>query len=142
MGRHEKHQEVKLIIGLIGKETLFAEVEKKLGEKFGDIDFASDCIDFTFTNYYKEEMGHELKRKFLTFKQDIDPTQLVDIKLYTNELENKFLDDSSCRKVNIDPGYINLSKLVLASRVNELPANCFRHQILPSVKFSKKLRFP
>ena len=115
MGSSEKHKDVKLIIGLIGKEALFDEVQKSLVQEFGAIDFASDHIEFTYTNYYEKEMGKGLKRKFLTFKQEINPSQLVDIKLFSNELESKFLESSSSRQVNIDPGYITLSKLILAT---------------------------
>jgi len=61
-------------------------------------------------------MGKNLSRKFISFKHLIDPERLVSIKLFTNKLEEKFLwPGSSRRKINIDPGYLTLSKLILAT---------------------------
>ncbi|MCP4649002.1 MAG: DUF4416 family protein [PVC group bacterium] len=115
MGFPVKHEKVKLIIGLIGKKDLFDSIQKILTKKFGLIDFESDPLEFNFTNYYESEMGAGLKRKFLSFKKEIKPLSLPDIKLYTNKIEKKFLNSSGKRRVNIDPGYLSLSKLVLAT---------------------------
>ena len=50
-------------------------------------------------------------------KQLIDPAKLSEIKLKTNRMELLFAKSTRARKrtVNIDPGYINDAKLVLAS---------------------------
>jgi len=117
MGEIKKPLPVKLIVGLIGKDPpLFEEVEKILEEKFGPSDFATLLIPFQFTRYYEEEMGGGLQRRFLSFKRLIDPEKLPSIKVFTNKLEEKFLlPKSKKRRINIDPGYLSLSKLVLAS---------------------------
>jgi hypothetical protein len=53
------------------------------------------------------------------FRDLISVGQLADIKRETNALEARLCDDTArphtLRPVNIDPGYITLSKLVLAS---------------------------
>ena len=115
MGKICKHEPVKLITGLIGKESLFAKVKTKLSRKFGKIDFESKILDFTYTDYYNREMGSDLKRQFLSFKRLISPEMMPDIKNYTNALESKFFSSNKKRSVNIDPGYLSLSKLVLAT---------------------------
>lgn len=115
MGKICKHESVKLIIGLIGKESLFDKVKIKLSRKFGKIDFESKILDFTYTDYYNREMGTDLKRQFLSFNLLIAPDIIPDIKNYTNDLERKFLSSDKKRLVNIDPGYLSLSKLVLAT---------------------------
>ena len=115
MGKICKHESVKLIIGLIGKESLFDKVKIKLSCKFGKIDFESKILDFTYTDYYNREMGADLKRQFLSFNLLIAPDIIPDIKNYTNDLERKFLSSDKKRLVNIDPGYLSLSKLVLAT---------------------------
>ena len=115
MGKILEHESVKLIIGLIGGEKLFDKVKAKLSRKFGKIDFSSEILDFNYTKYYNKEMGPDLKRQFLSFKRLISPGMLPDIKKYTNFLEITFCDNNKKRPVNIDPGYLSLSKLVLAT---------------------------
>ena len=115
MGKIIEPEPVKLIIGLIGKEGLFKEAEQVLSSRFGLIDYKSKSIDFIFTDYYKKEMGPELKRKFLSFKDLIQPDELPDIKCYTNKLETEIFSVNHNRLFNIDPGYLTLAKLVLAT---------------------------
>lgn len=117
MGAIKKPQKVKLICGfLISNKNpeLFFKVLKILKEKFGNIDFESPEIDFNFTNYYKKELGDNPIRKFISFNRLIDPKELPKIKIYTNKIEIKFSKDS-LRLVNIDPGYLDIAKLILAS---------------------------
>ncbi len=115
MGIIIKHAPVKLIIGLIGRQSSFSKAEKILSGKFGKIDFASKVLDFNFTDYYRLEMGDNLKRKFLSFKRNIYPPILARIKRYTNGIEKKCFSFDDKRFLNIDPGYLTLSKLVLAT---------------------------
>ena len=106
---------VKLIIGFIYKdEAIFIKAKEKLRKQFGKIDFESTEIDFNYTDYYEAEMGKALKRRFISFTKLIPIQDLYRIKLYTNRLETKFLT-AKCRQINIDPGYMDLAKLVLAT---------------------------
>jgi len=106
---------VKLVIGFIYKdEAIFIKAKEKLKKKFGKVDFTSVCMDFNYTDYYEPEMGKGLKRRFISFTELIPIQDLYRIKLYTNRLETKFLTARN-RQVNIDPGYLNLAKLVLAT---------------------------
>jgi hypothetical protein len=116
LGKVRKYNpQVKLAIGFIYKdEAFFIKSRDKLKRKFGKIDFQSEPIDFNYTAYYEKEMGVGLKRRFVSFSKLIPIQDLYRIKLYTNRLEAKFLN-SGARRVNIDPGYVDLAKLVLAS---------------------------
>lgn len=106
---------VKFIIGFLWQDDdLLKECKTKLIQHFGDIDFESSTIDFTFTNYYNSEIGDNIKRQYVSFSKLIEPGDINAIKVFTNALEQKFTADSK-RPVNIDPGYVDLSKLVLAS---------------------------
>lgn len=106
---------VKLVIGFIYKdEAIFIKAQERLKKKFGKIDFISGCLDFNYTDYYEVEMGKALKRRFISFTKLIPIQDLYRIKLYTNRLETRFLTGKS-RQVNIDPGYLDLAKLVLAT---------------------------
>ncbi len=115
MGKIIGHEPVKLIVGLIGEEELFAAVRERLTKKFGRTDYISRIIDFDFTAYYEPEMGTGLKRQFISFAKTIRPEDLAGIKRYTNKLESRFISAKDRRRVNIDPGYLTLSKLVLAT---------------------------
>ncbi len=110
-----KHPKTKLIIGFIFKnEAVLSKAIDILRKYFGKIDFESQIIDFNFTTYYQKEIGTGLKRKFISFNKLIDPAKLPDIKILANKIEGKFSVKGN-RCINIDPGYIDLAKLVLAS---------------------------
>jgi len=117
MGEIRKHPPVKLIVGMIGiDENIFSSAEESLSAKFGIIDFQSDIYPFIYTNYYIKEMGTNLLRKFIAFERLIQPEKIVEIKLFTNELEKEFLfSGTNNRKINLDPGYVTAAKLILAS---------------------------
>lgn len=78
----------------------------------------SPAFDFTETNYYDAEMGVGLKKQFWVFEQLVDPGRLPAIKRQTNFLEAEYAGlklHTEPRPLNLDPGYITLAKLVLAS---------------------------
>ena len=90
------------------------KAQERLKKRFGKIDFTSACMDFNCTEHYAAEMGNNLKRRFMSFTKLMPIEYLYRVKLYTNRLEKKFLS-AKLRQVNIDPGYIDLAKLVLAT---------------------------
>jgi len=109
-------KKVKLISGLISNDEALLDkigcrLEKRLKNK---IDFKSDIIDFNYTDYYDEEMGLSLKRRFLSFKKLVRLETLSKVKLETNDIEKRFSVNGK-RSVNIDPGYVDMAKLVLLS---------------------------
>jgi hypothetical protein len=89
------------------------------GEKaFGPVAAVSDAFDFNETNYYAAEMGEGLEKQFWAFAAKIDPGRLAAIKRQTNEWEAEYARlklHSEPRPLNLDPGYLTLAKLVLAS---------------------------
>jgi hypothetical protein len=115
MGKFAAIYPAKLVIGFIFREeSLFNKALEILKKKFGEIDFQSQAFVFDYTDYYEPEFGKGLKKQFVTFKRSIHPQDLARIKIFTNTLEKKLSLDGK-RRVNIDPGYLNLAKLVLAS---------------------------
>ena len=94
----------------IDLSSLMRILEKSLGR----VEDRSLIFEFNFTDYYKDEMGENLKKQFISFQQLINPGQLAEMKIVTNKIE-KSLSSSGLRRVNLDPGYITGSKLVLAS---------------------------
>lgn len=115
MGKAKKHVPAKLIIGLIFKEQSILKKSKVVLKKaFGKIDFESPAFPFTYTRYYEAEMGGGLSRVFFSFSKLINPATLAKVKLFTNKLEDRFSQRGK-RRVNIDPGYLDMAKLVLAT---------------------------
>lgn len=113
MGQAIPHKKVKLIIGFIfNNEIVLKKAEVLVSKKFGPIDFHSQIIDFSHTDYYNKEFGENLKRKFISFKCRVSPEKIYKVKLITNNIEHRLSRDGK-RMVNIDPGYITLSKMIL-----------------------------
>lgn len=120
---------VKLFVGVLTSlPRLLPEIEEKLVSLAGTIDSRSTQFDFDFTNYYDREMGTPIYRYFFSFEKLITPSALAEIKAKTNDLESGFAVRQAevQRPVNLDPGYLEQSKIVLASTKN------FYHRILIS----------
>ena len=118
MGSIKSIQPVKLFIGVLSTSNeMMEKAQKILVKKYGVIDKESTCWDFTFTNYYEKEMGASLLRKFFSFELLIQPDELIDIKIHTNEIETNFSEQYAPpeRPINLDPGYLCLSKIILAT---------------------------
>jgi hypothetical protein len=82
---------------------------------FGEIDFVSERFPFHFTDYYREEMGGPLFRHFITFERLISRVLLSEIKQTTNRFERQFANGEGNRRLNIDPGYLCLEHVILAT---------------------------
>ncbi len=120
MARARAAWPVKLFAGLLsGDPDLLRRARQLLARSFGPVDLESDVWPFDHTDYYAGEMGPDLKRWFLSFERLVPPDLLADIKLETNAVEQQIAADcllpDIARPVNIDPGYLDLTKLVLAT---------------------------
>jgi hypothetical protein len=85
--------------------------------RFGVAQAISSVFEFSETNYYAAEMGTGLMKQFWAFHL-IDPGRLSAIKRQTNEWETELAGlklHPEPRPLNLDPGYLTLAKLVLAS---------------------------
>ncbi len=89
----------------------------------GPLALASERFVFAETGYYDASMGTELRKCFWVTERLADPAQLAAWKIMTNGWEDELaaqpelagLTRSEERPVNIDPGYITMAKLLLAS---------------------------
>ncbi len=112
---------VKLICGIIAaqKAGIDRAVDVLTG-RFGQVDVASETFAFDFTDYYREQMGPDLLRKFVAFASLVPADALAAAKRWTNQQEAELAVELSWpsgppRPVNLDPGYVDEAKLVLAS---------------------------
>ena len=119
MGTPKEPKPVKLFVALLAcDEGLFPSVEVELRALFGPIDLASRIAPWSVTYYYESEMGSGLFRRFLSFDPLISPDALSEIKHKTQSIEENYRrggGEDRGRGVNIDPGYLDAGKVVLAS---------------------------
>jgi len=114
-----KADDVKLISSLFSPDKeLIDNVINEMESVFGPTDWVSPWLFFDRTRYYEREMGWPLYRRFISFRDLIGPDDIVQKKLTTNMLEKKYLTADGRRLINIDPGYISLERLVLATGKN------------------------
>lgn len=108
----------KLIAGMLAGRTEWLDsAAEGLVDRFGPTELVSPDMVFDFTDYYRSQMGPGLIRRFLAFQRPIDPGRLGGIKHDTIALEGELARRFPAvdRPVNIDPGYVQPAKLVLAS---------------------------
>lgn len=125
MGQIKPPAPVKLIVGMLSAtEPLFAAAQEQMATLWGPIDVIGTVLDFANTDYYTKEMGPNLLRRFVAFAELIDPGQLAQIKHTSNALEEQLarteigVAAEVARPINLDPGYIDPSKLILATTKN------------------------
>jgi hypothetical protein len=113
----------KLVIGMFARKArMFQRVARELEAAFGSTDLVSEQMAFDFTDYYETEMGCDLSRRLLTFRELIAQKRLSAIKQETNRIESTHAEGGK-RRINIDPGYLLSERFVLASGKN------FTHRI-------------
>lgn len=103
---------------LYGPGCVIEEPLSLLAEKIGPIALHTAAVPFTHTAYYTREMGDPILRQWYAFDTLIDPAALVAMKHMSNEIEREYSHEQGGRSVNIDPGIISLSNLILASTKN------------------------
>ncbi len=110
---------VKLICGVLFHPAADLEAAlAALDAEFGPADLVSPTWPFDYTDYYDAETGPNVQRKFYSFERLIQADSLPDIKRRTNELEAaeaRRPDAPAVRPVNLDPGYLDAARLVLAT---------------------------
>lgn len=113
---------VKLIVGILASdERCLAAARDGLAAALGRIDLTSDTWRFDQTGYYRQQTGSDILRQFVSLAELIHPGELADIKHQTNALEQQLartLTTPFPRPVNLDPGVIEPSKLILATTKN------------------------
>jgi len=107
--------QVKPLVAVLTSHTeLREEITSFLKGHFGHADFIGPWHPFIHTHYYEPEMGPDLKRCIISFEKLISAEKLPDMKSWTKEVEDKYRVDGK-RNINIDPGYVDLHKMILGS---------------------------
>ncbi len=107
--------EVKLMVSLLAAD--FDTINEALGSlcaRYGNLDYLSSPQVFNCSDYYEIEMGGPLVRRFVFFEGLIRPEELPNIKIFCNSIEERHSRDGK-RRANLDPGYLALPHLILAT---------------------------
>ena len=95
-----------------------AWVGQQMRLEWGEVGLTSPLFEHAETSYYASEMGQPILKQFLVIDRLWDPADLARCKLQANDWEATLASSGQFpqpRPVNIDPGYLTLGKLVLAS---------------------------
>jgi hypothetical protein len=118
---------VKLIVGILASdERCLAAARDAVSAAFGPADLISEAWTFDQTTYYVDQMGPKVLRQFVSIGELVHPGVLAEVKHRTNAIEQELAKTLAApypRPVNLDPGVIEPSKLILASTKN------FAHRI-------------
>lgn len=118
MGKTEQPVPALLFAGVLyNDDNCLSAAKKTLIENYGNCILEIPSFPWSYSKYYNEELGTNIMRTFMFFEKLISPEKIIDIKLQTNQIEES-LSEKSKRKVNIDPGYLTLSNIVLATTKN------------------------
>ena len=119
MGQIKPPTDVMLIVAVCSRyDAALQWAHQRLAQSWGDDLLASDPFEFVETDYYTNTMGTDLRKQFLASCRLMDPGRLPQIKHRTNRWEEEYTAEAShieSRPLNLDPGYLSESKLVLAS---------------------------
>jgi hypothetical protein len=106
---------VKYFVALLWSDAkLLPSVQARMAAQWGDSDFAGPDRPFDRTTYYDAEMGPSLFRRLMSFETLRSPEEIAAAKLACIEMEKAFAIDGR-RRVNLDIGYLDHNKIVLAS---------------------------
>jgi len=116
MGSVRLPAQVQLFCALLVAPTVsLHEVEAVLAQTYGPIVLRTPPLPFTQTTYYEREMGPDLSRLYMAFEPLINMAALATVKHTAHRLEALWSTAQGQRRVNVDPGYLDLAKVVLAS---------------------------
>ena len=119
MGSPADPKPAKYFVGLLSSDLkVLDSVETELKAVLGAIDGRSEILPWNVSKFYEEELGPGLLRRFVSFDALISPGDLAAVKLQAQLIEEKHSSSDlggRTRRVNVDPGYLDVGKVVLAS---------------------------
>ena len=116
VGNLAPFQPHKLIIPALASVDVCPEdLHSTVTALFGPLDARSDPIPFTFTRYYDQELGPPIRRVFFSARELVDPALLPQLKEEANARERETARPDGRRTINLDPGLLSLSRVILAT---------------------------
>ncbi len=119
MGKPIAYQPHKLFIAVLYRpDRPYESVRRLIVRHFGPVDSSLEPQPFSFSSYYDAEMGPGLQRSLFSIENLVDPSQLASLKETANRMEAATANSeagSFRRTVNLDPGLLSLSRVILAT---------------------------
>ncbi|MGE3408227.1 MAG: DUF4416 family protein [Pirellulales bacterium] len=119
MGDSANHPPVLLLVAAFSRYPEALDWgQRQAVEAWGPLALVSDPFEFVETDYYQATMGPGIKKQFWAFERLADPGELPAWKAQSNIWEATYAklgQHQEPRPLNLDPGYLTLAKLVLAS---------------------------
>lgn len=140
MGQITTHQPVLLLLAAFSRHSAALDWGlQRATQEWGPALMVSPRFDFRETDYYQSSMGEQLQKTFFTFQQPVDPADLPRWKTQTNAWELEYAQAAGHpepRPLNLDPGYLSLAKLVLASTKDHAHRIYLREGIFAEITLS------
>lgn len=115
MARPRTVDPVKLLVAVLWAEQgALQNAVAELSAHWGAIDFVGSDHAFDMTDYYEPEMGLRLNRRLVSFAALAPPDCIGAAKYFSNDIEDRLAGEKG-RLVNLDIGYLDHNKIVLAS---------------------------
>lgn len=115
MGEARPEPPAALICAVLFKEEAVRDrALKALEEDFGPVALRQEPFPFEHSDYYEAEMGAPLFKQLVLFQEPVPQGFLAEIKLLTN-LREQAHARLGRRRINLDPGLLLPSRLVLAT---------------------------
>jgi hypothetical protein len=122
MGSVKNHPPCLQLISAFSKhESALDWLWQRVATELSPIALLSPCFLFTESEYYRSSMGAPLRKQIAMLSRWYDPAELASHKLLSHQWEselNQNMESDVKRPLNIDPGYMSMTKLVLASTKN------------------------
>jgi hypothetical protein len=125
MGEAHEPRPVNLVCPMLAARAEWLDAaQERIEAAFGPADLVGETWPWPFSSYYEHEMGGPLLRRICSLRDLAAPDDIIEVKLRTNRMEKELAEALSAgggpgavppRPVNLDPGYVALSKMVLAT---------------------------
>jgi hypothetical protein len=115
---HARSSALLLVAAFSRYEEALQWARRRVESAWGTIVAESPRFEFRETPYYDATMGPDQRKVFWALERPFDPSELASIKLLSNRWEEEYAAlgrHAEPRPLNLDPGYLTLAKLVLAS---------------------------
>lgn len=118
MGENKRPSDVSLIISILFSKSDMLNVSvNSLADAFGNGELLKYEGRFDFSDYYNDELGTPIFRRFWRADRLFPRDSLSDIKCKTNEIEKRYMIDHK-RQFNLDPGFLSAENFILATTKN------------------------
>ena len=106
-----------VISAIYREERKYAEALPRVAAAVGPVRPAGDRFPFDLTDYYGEEMGAPLFRRFLAAEAAVPRDALPAVKIALESIEGEMASGGR-RTVNLDPGLLTAENFILATGKN------------------------